>query len=166
MSPFYPTFFGYMSCSFRVYLPSRWRHMQNLSTPILLIRDAYESIVLTSFFYLLLQYPSPDTQGQKEIFRKVTIEKWVFPLGWIKWRPEVGLSMVWSTVFESNYLFSGRAILSSVDEMGDSAILFPSPHVSSALLPSQCLLFTHVLQHYPRKSNSEPISNRRSNGLL
>ena len=45
--------------------------MQNHSTPLLLIRDGYESTVLTSFFYLLLLYLSPDVNEQKEIFRKV-----------------------------------------------------------------------------------------------
>ena len=40
--------------------------MQNHSTALLLIRDCYESIVLTSFFYLLLNYISHDTEEQKE----------------------------------------------------------------------------------------------------
>lgn len=45
--------------------------MQNHSTALLLIRDCYESIVLTSFFYLLLNYISHDTEEQKEVFRRV-----------------------------------------------------------------------------------------------
>lgn len=45
--------------------------LQNHSTPLLLLRDCYESTVLTSFFYLLLLYLSPDPEEQKEIFRKV-----------------------------------------------------------------------------------------------
>ena len=46
---------------------------QNHSTPLLLVRDCYECIVLTSFFYLLLLYLSPRTAEQQEIFRKVCI---------------------------------------------------------------------------------------------
>ena len=47
--------------------------MQNHSTPLLLLRDCYESTVLTAFFYLLLLYLSPDPHEQKEIFRKVSL---------------------------------------------------------------------------------------------
>ena len=47
--------------------------MQNHSTALLLVRDCYESIVLTSFFYLLLNYISHDTEEQKEVFRRVRL---------------------------------------------------------------------------------------------
>ncbi|KAJ8696250.1 hypothetical protein PTI98_006132 [Pleurotus ostreatus] len=78
----------------------------NQSTPLILVRDGYESTVLTSFFYLLLMYLSPNTEGQKAIFRKAGLsrendrealrkgqepKKWVFPLGFIKWKPADGL---------------------------------------------------------------------------
>ncbi|KAJ7287291.1 DUF300-domain-containing protein [Mycena rebaudengoi] len=78
----------------------------NNATPLLLIRDAYESTVLTSFFYLLLIYLSPNPEDQKAIFLKVglsraadaaavakgeEIKKWVFPLGFIKSKPADGL---------------------------------------------------------------------------
>ncbi|TFY59581.1 hypothetical protein EVJ58_g5692 [Rhodofomes roseus] len=79
-----------------------WNH----STALLLIRDCYESIVLTSFFYLLLNYLSHDPEEQKEVFRKVGLSKefdrnarrrgerpshWMFPMQFIKWKPEDGL---------------------------------------------------------------------------
>ncbi|KAI5899741.1 DUF300-domain-containing protein [Schizophyllum commune H4-8] len=79
-----------------------WNH----STPIILVRDCYESTVLTSFFYLLLLYLSPDYQTQQMIFAKeglsyeqerqairsgTTVKKWVLPLGWVKWKPADGL---------------------------------------------------------------------------
>ncbi|KAG7090729.1 hypothetical protein E1B28_009820 [Marasmius oreades] len=79
-----------------------WNH----STPLILLRDCYESTVLTSFFYLLLIYMNPDPEEQRMIFRKVglsqvadnetlrkgeEIKKWVFPLGFIKWKPADGL---------------------------------------------------------------------------
>ncbi|KAF8973164.1 organic solute transporter Ostalpha-domain-containing protein [Flammula alnicola] len=55
----------YASISFASFL--FWNH----STPIILIRDAYEAIVLTAFFYLLLMYLSHDTEEQRRIFSKV-----------------------------------------------------------------------------------------------
>ncbi|KAI1793466.1 DUF300-domain-containing protein [Ganoderma leucocontextum] len=79
-----------------------WNH----STPLLLIRDCYESTVLTAFFYLLLLYISPDVNQQKEVFRKnglsrqndkerrrrgEPLQKWVMPLGFVRSRPEDGL---------------------------------------------------------------------------
>ncbi|KAF7321521.1 hypothetical protein MKEN_00673000 [Mycena kentingensis (nom. inval.)] len=78
----------------------------NNATPLLLIRDAYESIVLTAFFYLLLTYLSPKVQDQQAIFLKVGLsrvndaeriaqgqekQKWMFPLGFIKSKPADGL---------------------------------------------------------------------------
>lgn len=79
---------------------------QDHSTALLLIRDGYESTVLTSFFFLLLAYLSPDPDDQKAIFRIVGISQradrearkagreikgWVFPLGWVKKKPMDGL---------------------------------------------------------------------------
>ncbi|EKM53467.1 uncharacterized protein PHACADRAFT_53168, partial [Phanerochaete carnosa HHB-10118-sp] len=79
-----------------------WNH----STPLLLLRDCYESTVLTSFFYLLLICISPDPEEQKEVLRKAglsrendrervragePLKKWMFPLGSVKWKPADGL---------------------------------------------------------------------------
>ncbi|KAH9888780.1 organic solute transporter Ostalpha-domain-containing protein [Cubamyces lactineus] len=79
-----------------------WNH----STPLLLVRDCYESTVLTAFFYLLLLYISPDPNIQKEVFRKNGLsrehdrrlrkrgeqpQKWMLPLGFVRWKPEDGL---------------------------------------------------------------------------
>ncbi|KAG7449619.1 DUF300-domain-containing protein [Guyanagaster necrorhizus] len=79
-----------------------WNH----STPLLLVRDCYESTVLTSFFYLLLNYLSSDPNDQRAIFMKAGLsreaeakarlarkepKKWVFPLGSVKWKPSDGL---------------------------------------------------------------------------
>jgi hypothetical protein len=69
-----------------------------------LLRDCYEALVLTAFFYLLLTYISPDLEGQKEVFLKFGLsrdndrkrvrrgddhQKWVFPLGFIQSKPAV-----------------------------------------------------------------------------
>ena len=77
---------------------------QNHHTPLLLLRDGYESTVLTAFFYLLLAYLSPDSDEQRAIFLKAGLSrqadreakrlgtaerKWMFPLSFIKWKPEV-----------------------------------------------------------------------------
>ncbi|TFK44434.1 organic solute transporter Ostalpha-domain-containing protein [Crucibulum laeve] len=90
----------YATISFASYL--FWNH----STPLLLIRDAYEAIVLTAFFYLLLMYISPDTEEQKKVFLKCglsreadiiterkgeKLSRWVFPMGFVKWKPADGL---------------------------------------------------------------------------
>ncbi|KAH8828193.1 organic solute transporter Ostalpha-domain-containing protein [Flagelloscypha sp. PMI_526] len=78
----------------------------NQSTPLILIRDAYESIVLTSFFYLLLMYISPDPAEQRRVFlekglskeadkiairKGKKVKKWVLPLGFVKWKPQDGM---------------------------------------------------------------------------
>ncbi|KAF9263113.1 DUF300-domain-containing protein, partial [Marasmius fiardii PR-910] len=78
----------------------------NNATPLILLRDCYESTVLTSFFYLLLYYINPSPEEQRVIFRKVglseeadnealrkgeEIKKWVFPLGFVKRKPADGL---------------------------------------------------------------------------
>ncbi|KAF9807731.1 hypothetical protein IEO21_08090 [Rhodonia placenta] len=90
----------YAAVSFASYL--FWNH----STALLLIRDCYEAIVLTSFFYLILNYLSHDPEEQKDIFRKVGLSRendrearrrgaplahWVFPLQSVGWKPEDGL---------------------------------------------------------------------------
>ncbi|KAJ3898333.1 organic solute transporter Ostalpha-domain-containing protein [Lentinula edodes] len=79
-----------------------WNH----STPLLLVRDGYESTVLTSFFYLLLNYLSHDPDEQRSVFIKNGLSReydrealrkgespsrWVFPLGFVKWKPADGL---------------------------------------------------------------------------
>ncbi|KAG6920013.1 hypothetical protein DXG01_010081 [Tephrocybe rancida] len=79
-----------------------WNH----STVLILVRDAYESTVLTAFFYLILMYVSHDPEEQKAVFLKVglsreadrearkkgeKVKRWVFPLGPIKWKPQDGL---------------------------------------------------------------------------
>ncbi|KAM6501988.1 Organic solute transporter Ostalpha domain containing protein [Amanita muscaria] len=78
----------------------------NRSTPLLLVRDCYESIVLTAFFYLLLMYLSHEPEEQQRIFAKhglschadrearargEPVKKWVFPLGFVRWKPQDGL---------------------------------------------------------------------------
>lgn len=76
------------------------------ATPLLLIRDAYEAILLTAFFYLLLTYLSPDPEVQKAVFLKRGLsreadaelrrrnqprKKWVIPLRFVRWKPQDGL---------------------------------------------------------------------------
>jgi len=78
--------------------------IKNNATPLILIRDAYEAIVLTAFFYLLLAYLSPDAEEQKLVFVKHglskendemmkrtggKVQKWVWPFGWVKKKPKV-----------------------------------------------------------------------------
>jgi hypothetical protein len=86
----------------------------NNATPILLVRDAYEAIVLTAFFYLLLMYLSPSTDEQRTIFASVGLskeadriaiakgeptKKWMFPLSSMKWKPAVSYSKLLTLLF-------------------------------------------------------------------
>lgn len=128
--------------------------IQNHSTPLLLVRDAYESIVLTAFFYLLLIYLSPDVEEQKLIFLKLglsreadnearrnrqEIKKWILPLGFVKWKPSVCLHFF--ITLSSNVTHrSGWSVFSPIDEVGCSSILRNPTHV--------CQLFvSHTLVH-------------------
>jgi hypothetical protein len=111
MVPLYATislasYLWWVSCKFN---PSDFRQpvlseSQNQATPLILIQDGYESTVLTAFFYLLLTYLSHDTDEQRLIFMKHGLsrqndaerikkgeqpQRWVFPLGLIKWKPVV-----------------------------------------------------------------------------
>ena len=93
----------YAWVSFAAYL--YWDH----ATTLILIRDCYESTVLTAFFYLLLLYLSPDPDGQKDLMRKEglsrendeearrlgkPVKKWALPLGSMKWKPSVSSSLI------------------------------------------------------------------------
>ena len=136
--------------------PRSSRHPQDQATPLILIRDSYESTMLTSFFYLLLTYLSPNSDEQKAIFLQFGLSRsrrrqprksrrrnldispemqlvrdegkgpgdlqrhrslgqpgnaasrweneklpppprtrWIFPLGWIRWKPKDGLHFLW-----------------------------------------------------------------------
>ncbi|GAA5895324.1 hypothetical protein JCM8208_005978 [Rhodotorula glutinis] len=73
-----------------------------------LVRDCYEAIVIAEFFFLLLSYlsnPSPTPEDPipipyatraerdaqlRESVKDVHLKKWMWPLGWLKWRPAGG----------------------------------------------------------------------------
>lgn len=89
---------------------SHFIQTQDHATALILLRDGYESTVLTAFFYLLLMYISPNPDEQKAVFIKVglsrqadrearkrrrKVRRWVFPLGFVKWKPEVSWRRVW-----------------------------------------------------------------------
>jgi hypothetical protein len=131
--------------------------MQDHAIILILLRDCYESTVVTAFFYLLLMYLSPNPDEQKAILLKVglsrtrtarqsrqsksrrrrsrktspelqldldergrsiphrreldvssknersekavpdtpPVTKWIFPLGWVRWKPKDGLHFFW-----------------------------------------------------------------------
>lgn len=99
---------------------------QDNATPLLLIRDAYEAILLTAFFYLLLTYLSLDREVQKTIFRKRGLSreadaerrrrgqprrKWVFPLGFVRWKPQVRAISVYMPIPSNMYFQDGLLFL-------------------------------------------------------
>ena len=107
---------------------------------MLLIRDAYEAIILTAFFYLLLTYLSPDPEVQKAIFRKRGLSKeadsecrrrgqprrkWVFPLGSVRWKPQVRRIFVtlFNTHAKHNELLSGWPVLFAAYEVVCTSVL-------------------------------------------
>ena len=102
-----------------------WNH----AIPLTLLRDSYESFVLYSFFYLLLQYLSPTTESQKEVFRKIVLKKWIFPLGSVKYRPRDGLYflqlMKWVRLRGCPVI---RPIGNSPLLIGSSAVLYCTPN--------------------------------------
>lgn len=66
-----------------------------------LVRDCYESIVIAAFFQLLLAYLAEEkgernpTEAERHVvlrrrFRNVRVKKWIFPLGFVRWRPDGG----------------------------------------------------------------------------
>lgn len=78
----------------------------NNAIPLILIRDGYEAIVLTGFFYLLLNYISNNPDEQRLVFLKHGISQrtdrelikagkkptqWMWPCGFIKSKPADGL---------------------------------------------------------------------------
>ena len=60
------------------------------------IRDCYEAVLVTSFFYLILAYTGDTRAEQHAVFRNIDLSGrfWVWPLGSWKYRPE-GLHFLW-----------------------------------------------------------------------
>ncbi|OKL57467.1 hypothetical protein UA08_06929 [Talaromyces atroroseus] len=78
-----------------------------------LIGNCYEPFAIASFFTLLCQYIAPDVHSQKEYFRQIEPNNWVWPIPWLQrctggqnglWRkPRSGLTwfnIVWIGVFQ------------------------------------------------------------------
>ena len=59
-----------------------------------IIRDCYEAVVITSFFYLFLQYLGDTKAEQYAVFKDLKVKGWMFPLGFIKRMP-TGLGFLW-----------------------------------------------------------------------
>ncbi|ORY89355.1 organic solute transporter Ostalpha-domain-containing protein [Leucosporidium creatinivorum] len=73
-----------------------------------LVRDCYEAIVIAAFFFLLIAYlsnppPTPEqpcpapyqtraerTARLREVVKDFHLKKWMWPFGWVKWRPAKG----------------------------------------------------------------------------
>jgi len=67
-----------------------------------LIRTCYEAYVIASFFTLMCHYIAPNLHEQKEYFRNVKPQPWVFPLNKVK-TPRSGLTwfnIIYACVFQ------------------------------------------------------------------
>lgn len=67
-----------------------------------LVRNCYEAYVIASFFTLMCHYIAPSLHDQKEYFRNVKPEPWVFPLNKIR-TPRSGLTwfnIIYACVFQ------------------------------------------------------------------
>ena len=53
------------------------------------VRDCYEAVVITSFFYLFLQYLGDTRAEQHAVFKQVKLKKWMWPMGFVRWKPAV-----------------------------------------------------------------------------
>ncbi|KAJ9474238.1 putative Transmembrane protein 184-like protein (putative) [Pseudozyma hubeiensis] len=60
------------------------------------IRDCYEAVLVTSFFYLILAYTGDTRAEQHAVFRNLELKDrfWVWPLGSWKYKPD-GLHFLW-----------------------------------------------------------------------
>lgn len=60
------------------------------------IRDCYEAVLVTSFFYLILAYTGDTRAEQHAVFRNIEVKDrfWVWPLGSWKYKPD-GLHFLW-----------------------------------------------------------------------
>jgi hypothetical protein len=137
--------------------------LQDNATPLLLIRDAYEAIILTAFFYLLLTYLSPDPEVQKAIFRKRGLSreadaarrrrglprrKWVFPLGFVRWKPQVGAKTLLPLsvpMLSTMNVSSGWPVLLTAYEVGCTSVLRHPAYVRHISLNSGFLSLTVLM---------------------
>ncbi len=60
------------------------------------IRDCYEAVLVTSFFYLIVAYTGDTRAEQHAVFRNLELQDrfWVWPLGSWKYKPD-GLHFLW-----------------------------------------------------------------------
>ena len=51
---------------------------------------ADRQVVIYSFFYLLVAYLGTTNEELRTVFRRVELKKWMWPMGWVKYRPSSG----------------------------------------------------------------------------
>lgn len=62
-----------------------------------IVRDCYEAVVVTSFYYLMLQYLAPTVDSQKAAFEDFELDHWVWPCGRLAYRPSSGYQFLMLT---------------------------------------------------------------------
>ncbi|KAF2400850.1 DUF300-domain-containing protein [Trichodelitschia bisporula] len=78
------------------------------------LRDCYEAFAIAAFFALMSSYIEPTLHDQKEYFRKIQVDNWVWPVPWMQKctggkergllrRPRSGLTwfnIIWVAIFQ------------------------------------------------------------------
>ncbi|KAJ5908399.1 hypothetical protein N7495_001081 [Penicillium taxi] len=75
---------------------SIWKY--NYSVYFTVLGNCYEAFAISAFFSLLCSYLAPDLHSQKDYFRGIHPNDWLFPLNWFqKWRCCFGPRGAWRT---------------------------------------------------------------------
>lgn len=92
-----------------------------------LIGNCYEPFAIASFFTLLCEYIAPDVHTQKEYFRHIDPQNWVWPIPWVQkcsggqkgpWRkPRSGLTWFNVRVFLYTRKYDQTITQSSINKL-------------------------------------------------
>jgi hypothetical protein len=61
---------------------SFWKYRESVYFTVL--GSCYEAFAIAAFFTLLCHYIAPDLHSQKDYFRGIRPNKWIWPLSWLQ----------------------------------------------------------------------------------
>jgi len=115
------------------------------------ISDCYEAFAIASFFALLCHYIAPNLHGQKDYFRSIQPNGWVFPLNLFKkccggdkgpWRtPGSGLTwfnIIWTGIYQYCFIRVAMTITAVMTQ-----------HFGKYCESSNSPLFAHIWVRFP-----------------